>query len=265
MTRPGGRNARAGQITPTTAGRTHENRLSSAARRALANVVSKGRMQLSARITLIHAVTIAIAPVLEAFHEGWPEADVANLLDDGLTGALAREGGLTPPIVQRIRDLAAYAARSGADGILFTCSAFTPAMDMARQDVRIPLLKPDEAMFAAALDAGRRIGVVATFSGTIPVAEPQIRAAAAARGVEVEIASAAVPEAFKAMSAGDTSTHDRLVADAAAALAPRVDVICLAQFSMARARSEVQRRVTIPVLTSPAAAVHRLRALLGSR
>ena len=217
---------------------------------------------MSARITLIHAVAVAIPPVLEAFREGWPEAEVANLLDDGLTGALAQEGGLTPPIVQRIRDLAIYAARAGADGILFTCSAFPPAMDVARADVAIPLLKPDEAMIAVALDAGRRIGVVATFPATLMVAEGQIRAAAAARGVDVEMAAVAVPEAFAAMTGGDTSTHDRLVADAAAALAPRVDVICLAQFSMARARADVQRRVAIPVLTSPAAAVNRLRALL---
>ena len=220
---------------------------------------------MSARITLIHAVAMAIPPVLEAFREDWPEAEVANLLDDGLTGALAREGGLTPPIVQRIRDLATYAARAGTDGILFTCSAFTPAMDVARKDVAIPLLKPDEAMIAAALDAGRRIGIVATFPATLAVAEGQLRAAAAARGVDVEMAAVAVAAAFTAMTGGDTSAHDRLVADAAAALAPRVDVICLAQFSMARAQPEVQRRVPVPVpvLTSPTAAVQRLRALLA--
>ena len=220
---------------------------------------------MTAHVTLIHAVTVAIPPVLEAFRNGWPEATVSNLLDDGLTGALAREGGLTARIAQRIRDLATYAARSGADGILFTCSAFTPAMDRARADVTIPLLKPDEAMFAAALDAGRRIGVVATFPGTLPVAEPQIRAAAAARGVDVEIVSTAVPEAFQAMNAGDTAAHDRLVVDAAVAIAPRVDVICLAQFSMARPRAAVQARVAVPVLTSPTAAVDRLRSLLAPR
>ena len=219
---------------------------------------------MSARITLIHAVQVAIPPVLQAFREDWPEAEVSSLLDDGLTYALAREGGLTPPIVQRIRDLASYAARNGAHGILFTCSAFTPAMDVARGDVTVPLLKPDEAMFSDAVDTGRRIGVVATFPGTIPVAEPQIRATAAARGADVEVVSAVVPDAFKAMNAGDTATHDRLVTEAAADLAPRVDVLCLAQFSMARARPDVQRRVAIPVLTSPTAAVHRLRRLLAA-
>jgi Asp/Glu/hydantoin racemase len=221
------------------------------------------RTQVSPRITLIHAVQVAIPPVLEAFREGWPAAEVMNLLDDGLTGALKREGRLTMTIVQRIRDLATYAARAGADGILFTCSAFTPAMDVARKDVTIPLLKPDEAMFTAALETGRRIGVVATFAGTIPVAEPQILAMAAARGLDVEIVSTVAPEAFNAMNAGDTATHDRLVVDAAVALAPRVDVLCLAQFSMARARPGIERQVSIPVLTSPTAAVQRLRALLG--
>ena len=102
------------------------------------HAAARGGPDLSPRITLIHAVQVAIPPVLEAFREGWPEAEVTNLLDDGLTGALKREGGLTVPIVQRIRDLATYAARAGADGILFTCSAFTPAMDVARKDVTIP-------------------------------------------------------------------------------------------------------------------------------
>ena len=80
--------------------------------------------------------------------------------------------------------------------------------------------------------------MVATFPGTIRVAEPQISAMAAARGLDVEILSTVAP-------------------------APRVDVVCLAQFSMARARPEIQRQVSVPVLTSPTAAVQRLRALLG--
>ena len=76
---------------------------------------------------------------------------------------------------------------------------------------------------------------------------------------------AAVPEGLKALDAGDPITHDRLIAEAAARLNGRVDVVCLAQFSMARARRGVEARVPVPVLTSPAAAVARLKALLDSR
>ncbi|MBI4841896.1 MAG: arylsulfatase [candidate division NC10 bacterium] len=217
---------------------------------------------MSKRIVLIHAVTVSLQPILEAFKEGWPEAEVSNLLDDGLTGALSREGGLTPPIVRRICDLAVYAERTGADGILFSCSAFTPAMDVAKQLVSIPVLKPDEAMIAAALDAGRRIGVLATLPATAPIQAAQLQAAAAERGKTIQVETAAVPEALKALNAGDTATHDRLVAEAAERLAPRVDVICLAQFSMARARPAVKAKVGVPILTSPSAAVARLKAIL---
>ncbi len=206
---------------------------------------------------------VAIPPVLDAFRSGWPDAEVESLLDDGLTPALARESGLTPRIVQRICDLASYAARTGADGILFTCSAFTPAIDVAKRLVAVPVLKPDEAMYAAALDAGRRVGVLATMSAAAPTAEGQIMAAAAERGRPVEVRTAAVPEALRALEAGDGALYDRLVAEAAHRLAPDVDVLCLAQFSMARARPAAQAAVGVPVLASPAAAVARLKAVLN--
>jgi len=215
------------------------------------------------RVTLIHAMTVAMRPILEAFREGWPEAEVSSLLDEDLVGGLRREGGLTPRVTQRICDLATYVARGGADGILFTCSAFTPAMDLARQLVTIPVLKPDEAMIAGALEAGERIGLVATMPATVPVAEAQLRAAAAVRGKAIEVVTVAVPDGLKALNAGDLATHDRLVAEAARPLGPHVDVLCLAQFSMARARAAVQAVVGVPVLTSPSAAVTRLKALLN--
>lgn len=220
---------------------------------------------MGARITLIHAVSVAIEPARDAFRAAWPEAELANLLDDGLTAALAREGGLTAPLVQRICDLATHAARTGADGILFTCSAFTPAMDVAKRLVGIPLLKPDEAMIGRALDAGKRIGLLATFPPTLPVSAAQIRAAAAERGSTVDVVTAAVPEALAALSAGNPGAHDRLLAEAAARLPADLDVICLAQFSMARAVPAVQAKVGVPVLNSPGAAAERLRALLSVR
>lgn len=214
------------------------------------------------RIVLIHAVPVSIPPIRHAFTEAWPEAEISNLLDDGLTGALSREGGLTPRIVQRICDLASYAARTGADGILFSCSAFTPAMDVAKRLVTIPVLKPDEAMIAAALETGRRIGVVATMPAAAPTQAEQLQAAATEQGKTIQVTTAVATGALAALNAGDAATHDQLIADAAERLAPDVDVICLAQFSMARARAVAQARVRVPVLTSPAAAVARLKAML---
>jgi len=216
------------------------------------------------RIALIHAVATAIPPIQHAFKEDWPEAQLSNLLDDDLMPAYTREGGLTPHITERICALALYAARTGADGILFTCSVFPQAEDMAKQLVRVPLLKPDEAMIAAALDAGSRVGVVATNPPAAPAAAAQIEAGAKARGVRIQVIQSVADGAFAIGTAGDRVTHDRMVVEAAERIADRVDVLCLAQVSMALARGAVQERVKVPVLTSPATAVARLKRLLGS-
>ena len=214
------------------------------------------------RIVLIHAVATAIPPIQHAFKEGWPEAQLSNLLDDDLMPAYTREGGLTPDITERICALALYAARSGADGILFTCSVFPQAEDMAKQLVRVPLLKPDEAMIAAALDAGSRIGVVATNPPAAPAAAAQLVAGAKDRGVEVRVIESVAEGAFAIGNAGDSTTHDRMVVEAAQCIADQVDVLCLAQVSMALARGAVQAKVKVPVLTSPATAVALLKMLL---
>jgi hypothetical protein len=69
--------------------------------------------------------------------------------------------------------------------------------------------------------------------------------------------------AFAIGNAGDAATHDRMVVEAAERIAGTVDVICLAQVSMALARAAVQARVPVPVLTAPATAVARLKVLLN--
>ena len=218
---------------------------------------------MTRRIALIHAVFTAIPPIQQAFKKDWPEAQVSNLLDDDLMPAYTREGGLTPHVVERICALALYAARTGADGILFTCSVFPQAEDMAKQMVRIPVLKPDEAMIAAALDTGKRIGVVATNPPAAPAAAAQLTAAAAARGIQIQVIPSVAEGAFAIGNSGDAATHDRMIVEAAERIADQVDVICLAQVSMALVGAAVQAKVKVPVLTSPATAVTRLKALLA--
>ena len=50
------------------------------------------------RIYLIHATPVAIAPITEAFTRLWPEARLANLLEDSLSSDLAEAGELTPAL-----------------------------------------------------------------------------------------------------------------------------------------------------------------------
>ncbi len=213
------------------------------------------------RVALIHAVQVAMAPIEAAFQRLWPQVQLSNVLDDGLPAALERAGGLTPEIHDRIARLVDDAVANGTQGVLFTCSAFGEAIAATAARATVPVLKPDEAMFDLALQAGRRIGMLASFAPAVPNMERDFRAAAQTRGIQVEIESVCVPEAMQAARVGDTGRHNQLLAAAAHRLA-HCDAVMLAQFSTSVALAQVQAVLPCPVLSSPDAAVNRLKRLL---
>ena len=213
------------------------------------------------RISLIHAVRVAIDPVQEAFRRRWPEGEYVNLLEDALSPDLERAGVLTQAMFDRLFALADYSVSIGASGILFTCSAFGEVIEAVARRVQVPVLKPNEAMFDAALEAGSRIGMLATFPPSVPSMEEEFRRMAAKAGSRATIQTHCVPEALIALKAGDAATHDRLLAEAA----PRMrgfDAVLLAHFSTARAEPVVTPLVDAPVYTSPDSAVEKLRSLI---
>lgn len=216
----------------------------------------------SPRIALIHATALAMAPIADAFDRHWPQAHCMNLLDDSLSIDRACEGELTATMIQRFVDLATYAGRTGCGGILFTCSAFGPAIEAAGAAVGLPTLKPNEAMFEQALARspaqGARLGLIATFEASLPSMSAELREMAQAAGRAVELRTCFVPEAMQDLARGDAELHHRKIAQAAAALKD-CDVVMLAQFSMAAARPLVQAALGCPVLSSPDCAVQSLQ------
>jgi aspartate/glutamate racemase len=211
------------------------------------------------RIALIHALAHSPGPINAALARDWPEAERMNLLDDSLSADLARTGQLDERMTQRFNALADYAAGTGADAILFTCSAFGPCIEaVARRLAPLPVLKPNEAMVdeAVALAAGTPIGLLASFGPTLQTMPPEFPPTAV-------LHTALAEGAMAALDAGDTATHDRLAAQAARRLAEQgCRVIALAQFSLARARDAVAAATGLPVLTTPDSAVRRLRSRL---
>jgi len=227
------------------------------------------------RIALISALAQSPGPAEAAIRELWPQARPHHLLDDSLAPDLAALGEITPAITARFLTLGRYAASpggvKGADGILFTCSAFGPCIDAVKAELPIPVVAPNEGAFEAAMDicrrpgSGRRIGLLLTFQGSVKPLAAEMRAMAKVRGdVVPEIICTVVPGALAALQAGDEMTHDRLIAAAAAAM-PALDVLVLGQFSMARALPLVAAIRPGPVLTTPHEAVRKLRRLLEAR
>lgn len=211
------------------------------------------------RVALIHALAHSVAPINAEMAREWPACERMNLLDDSLSADLARSGrGLDAIMHQRFETLAAYAESTGAQAILFTCSAFGLCIDtVAKRRPGMPVLKPNEAMVAEAAASGRRVGLIASFA-------PTLASMSAEFPPGIEVVTRFAEGAMQALDQGDTAGHDARVVAAARWLQEQgCDVIALAQFSMARAQAAVRQALDLPVLTTPASAVRVLRQRLG--
>jgi Asp/Glu/hydantoin racemase len=214
------------------------------------------------RIALIHAVQVAMRPVEDAFGRVWPQAQWFNLLDDALPADLEKAGAVNERLTERIEGLAAQARLAGADGILYTCSAFGSAIEKVAQSFPVPVLKPNEAMFRAALSSGKRVGMLATFAPAVSSMEREFQEMARCSGVEVELVTLCVPEAIQAAREGNIERHNQLLALRAPELAG-CDAVMLAHFSTTPAMASVKAVLSCPVFSAPDAAVSSLKQLLG--
>ena len=116
-----------------------------------------------------------------------------------------------------------------------------------------------------AVETGKRIGVIATLPTTLEPTADLIRRRAAKAGKEIDLTSRVCEGAFDALMGGDAPKHDAMVAGALRELAAKVDVIVLAQASMARVLAGIPAdAVSTPILSSPHLALAQVRSLLAT-
>ncbi len=221
----------------------------------------------TSRVAMIHALEESVAPARAAFAEAWPEAYCFDLLETSLAVDRAEAGRLDDAMIKRFQMLADYAASTMGRGgqtaaILFTCSAFGPAIDAVKANIGIPVLRPNEAAFSEALELGSRFLIAVTFGPSRESLEAELRAMAHAVGKTVQIETVLIEGALAALRSGDGVHHDALVAETIEQHTTNIDVIILGQFSLARAKAAVERRVgSVPVISTPHSAVKAIRRL----
>lgn len=216
------------------------------------------------RIALVHAMPVAIDPVASVFREMWPQAQVTHMLDDSLPADLQAAGSIDRAMMDRFVTLARYHESCGANAILFTCSAFGTAIEAARDAVKIPVLKPNEAMLEEALAAGSNVALITTFEPSIPSLKKELEELASSRGIQLKLKTRTVPAALVALQKGHMSEHDSLIAAAAAEMG-HCDALVLGQFSAARAAAGIPKAPGRKVVTSPHSAVTRLKQIFDVR
>ena len=214
-------------------------------------------------LALIHT-SATLVPVFQQLCKAHlPNVDTFNIVDDSLVRAIGAKGALTADIARRVEAYITSAEAGGADHILVTCSSIGPAVEASAPFCAVPVLRVDQPMADAAVAAGRRIGVIATLPTTLNPTSDLVRRRAALAGKEIELTARLVSGAFEALMSGDAATHDALVSAALRELSSQVDVILLAQASMARvvdALPEADKRV--PIFASPPLAIKHLASVL---
>jgi Asp/Glu/hydantoin racemase len=199
------------------------------------------------------------------YNDAAPELEITNLLDDGLLRLLAAEEHAT--VERRLAEMLTVAARTyGAELVMVTCSSVTKGMvERLAPLFDLPVLKIDYPMAREAVSAGRRrIGVAATFPPTLVPTSQLISEAAEEACAAIEIVQEVMPDAYDALLSGDEEAHDELLCAGVERLAAeRVDVIVLAQISMARVLPRLEgKQIGVPVLSSLHTSLSAIRSAL---
>jgi Asp/Glu/hydantoin racemase len=212
---------------------------------------------------LIHTSATLIPVFQQLCKEYLPGVNTFNIVDDSLVKNIIARGELTPSISKRVADYVASAEDSGADYILVTCSSIGPAVEAAAENAGVPVLRVDQPMADEAVQMGKRIGVIATLATTLVPTTELVERRAALAGKDIELFPVLCEGAFDALMSGDAAKHDDIVGKALRELSSQVDVILLAQASMARVvdgLSEADK--IVPIVASPPNAVKYLASII---
>jgi aspartate/glutamate racemase len=174
-----------------------------------------------------------------------------------------RDGSVGDATIERLRGHISALSAYGVDGVLVTCSSIGAAVDAIAADSSVPVYRVDRPMAERGVAAASSVGVLATLPTTLAPTTDLVEECARALGRDVEVVPRLCDGAFEALQRGDGDRHDAIVGEELDRLAKAVDVVVLAQASMARIAAG---RATdgVPVLSSPRSAVERLAEAYSS-
>ncbi|MEP0367998.1 MAG: aspartate/glutamate racemase family protein [Cyclobacteriaceae bacterium] len=220
---------------------------------------------MTKKLGLIHT-SATLVPVFQELidkHLKGKDIKVFNIVDDSLIKNTIERNKLTEDTSRRVVDYVGSAEDAGADFILVTCSSIGPAVEASASLTKVPVLRVDQPMADQAVQMGAKIGVVATLPTTLEPTSDLVRRRAIAAGKEILLTAKLCEGAFEALMGGEPEKHDEMVAAALKELSTKVDVILLAQASMARVVGQLpEEDKKVPILASPGIAMEHLAKIL---
>jgi Asp/Glu/hydantoin racemase len=190
--------------------------------------------------------------------------EILNYEDPSILAEVREHGYVTAGAAARLVGMFMQAVSDGADAILNCCSSVGEVAD-ASQDIGrytgIPIVRIDEEMCREAVRSGSRIGVLATLPTTLEPTKNTILRVAREMNRHVELVDGLIDGAFGI----NQDQFKQMLCDKAAEICEKVDVILLAQGSMAYAEEVMHEKTGLPVLSSPRFGAVALKAALEAK
>lgn len=194
------------------------------------------------KLFLIHTINnfkeIIYDPFGKPFADNNKDIEVYNIADDTLLKETLDKGGITDNTIRRIYSHVMSAYDYGADCVMVTCTSVNMAAKYIRPLAPIPVFNIDEPVAKSAVQAGKKIGVLATLPTSPKATIRLLNEEANKIGKDIEIVTRVAEGAFDVLCSGDRKKHDEMVCDELYKLAKEVDIITFAQISMSLLKHE---------------------------
>jgi Asp/Glu/hydantoin racemase len=217
------------------------------------------------KVALIHTGFALVDVLKNLFDEIIPDIEMVNILDDSLLREVLKEGKVTKPVIERMISYFKSAEYYKVDAILNVCSSVGEVVDIARMIINTPIIKIDEKMAESAVEKATNIGVAATLQSTLDPTCRLLEKKANENGKKIVLTRTLCPGAFEELMNGNSKKHDEIVLDAINKLSGQVEIVVLAQGSMARLADSLNRELSSRVFSSSRSGVLEVKRILEAK
>lgn len=191
-------------------------------------------------------------------------AELMNYEDPSILAEVREAGHVTAKAAARLVSMYMQATIDGADAILNCCSSVGEVADAAvtvGKYTGVPIVRIDEEMCREAVRLGHRIGVLATLKTTLEPTKNTIRRVAREMNRGAVLVDGLIDGAFGI----DQEQFRQMLLSKTEEIAGQVDVVLLAQGSMAYAEEYLHEKSGKPVVSSPRFGARALRAAMEQK
>lgn len=212
------------------------------------------------KIALVSITLNAVNPMTEYLQQQ-PEIEIRNYLDSYLTDKIKADGNVSDAAMERMFHMLSCACRDGADGIILTCTVFSPYVKYFQNLLSVPIIGADAAMMDQVGQKGGSTIVLCTFPAALKPSEKLLHESYRKHENDGRQVVIWLKEAYLAIQNHDFEKHDEVISGNVIELDGAYDNIVLAQISMAAAGTGIVLKQS-QLFLSPEAALKGLLEII---